>query len=248
MKCVLSLSAVLVSLAGLAHAQNDTLPVNFGIVVFPAFQALDVFGSYDALNFLALQFPMNLAVIANTLDPVSTRAVPAVMPVPEGQNPMNSNFSQTIIPTHTFDNPPEDLDVLLIPGGVGTWSTTAEFEQTVGFVANTYPHLQYLITVCTGASIAARAGVLDGRNATTNKASFAWVASWGPKVNWITHARWVVDGNIYSTSGVSAGIDGTLAFIADVYGENATEIVVNQMEYERVTNSSYDPFADIYGL
>ncbi|KAK0232819.1 class I glutamine amidotransferase-like protein [Armillaria fumosa] len=229
--------AITLAILSVLAQSNDSVPVNYGIVVFPAFQALDVFGPLDALNMLSLAFPLNLSIIAATLDPVTTKPL---------TNLVNSDFSESIVPTHTFDSPPESLDVLIVPGGLGTWAPN--LNATIDYIAATYPTLQYLITVCTGATLAARAGVLDGKNATTNKKSWEWATSQGPKVNWISHARWVVDGNIYTTSGVSAGIDGTFAFMEAVYGDNATQNVANSMEYVRETNSSWDPFAKLYVL
>lgn len=233
---VMVLAVAFAVLSVLAQSK-ESVPVNYGIVVFPAFQALDVFGPLDALNMLSFAYPLNLFIIAETLDPVTTK--------PQ-TNLVNSNFSESIVPTHTFDSPPESLDVLIVPGGLGTWASN--LNATIDYIAATYPSLQYLITVCTGATLAARAGILDGKNATTNKKSWEWATSQGPNVNWISHARWVVDGNIYTTSGVSAGIDGTFAFMEAVYGDNATETVANSMEYVRETNSSWDPFAELYGL
>ncbi|KAK0198041.1 hypothetical protein F5146DRAFT_1017985 [Armillaria mellea] len=147
---------------------------------------------------LSLAYSLDLSIIAESLNPVTTKPQSSLM------NNMNSNFSESIVPTHTFDSPPE--------------------------------------------SSRSRAGVLDGKNATTNKKSWEWATSQGPNVNWISHARWVVDGNIYTMSGVSAGIDGVFAFMEAVYGANATETVANSMEYVRETNSSWDPFAELYGL
>jgi transcriptional regulator GlxA family with amidase domain len=122
------------------------------------------------------------------------------------------------------------MEVLMIPGGGGTRSTY--LNNTLAFVAETYPKLRYLITVCTGSGLAAKAGILDGRNATTNKAAWATVTGWGPKVHWKAPARWVVDGNIWTTSGVAAGIDGTLAFVRHVYGEANYTWTWKNMEYE----------------
>ncbi|KAK0208048.1 class I glutamine amidotransferase-like protein [Desarmillaria ectypa] len=236
---VVALAAVFAVISVLAQS-NESVPINYGIVVFPAFQALDVFGPLDALKMLSFAYSLNLSIIAETLDPVTTK------PRSSQMNPMNSNFSESIVPTHTFDYPPESLDVLIVPGGLGTHAPN--LNATINYIAATYPSLQYLTTVCTGATLAARAGILDGKNATTNKKSWEWATSQGPNVNWIFHARWVVDGNIYSTSGVSAGIDGTFAFMEAVYGAEATESVANSMEYVRETNSSRDPFAELYGL
>jgi transcriptional regulator GlxA family with amidase domain len=57
-----------------------------------------------------------------------------------------------------------------------------------------------------------------------------------------------VDGNVWSSSGVSAGIDVTLAWIGDVYGEEVTRRIANGMEYTRHEDSGFDPFAELYGL
>ena len=63
------------------------------------------------------------------------------------------------------------------------------------------------MSVCTGSALLARAGVLDGLKATTNKRAFDWVRSQGPRVTWMPRARWVQDGSVFTSSGVSAGMD-----------------------------------------
>ena len=115
----------------------------------------------------------------------------------------------TIYATHTYENAPA-LDVLLVPGGAGTRAlgkvnggdTSAET-----FINNRLGQLDYLLSVCTGSVILARSGVLDGKRATTNKG--AWREVTGEvgtdKVIWVPTARWVVDGKIWTSSGVSAG-------------------------------------------
>lgn len=216
---------------------TDSVPVHFGVALFPGFQALDVFGPLDALNILAIDHTIQLHILAPTLSPVSTETF---------KNP-NSNSAQSVVPTHTYANPPEKLDVLLVPGGAGTRADEV-MAPVIAFIASVYPSLKYLVTVCTGSTIVARAGILDGRKATTNKRSWQWAVALGPKVDWVTHARWVVDGNIYTSSGVSAGIDAMLAFMEDVYGAQAAKTVAEVMEYERHTDPTQDPFADLYGL
>ncbi|KAK7457172.1 hypothetical protein VKT23_010471 [Stygiomarasmius scandens] len=239
----LGTSAFSYSSANAVSGTNTTHPVEFGFVLFPAFQALDVFGPLDALNMLSLNYSINLHLLSTTLDPVSTR-IPSTLPV----NRANSNFSESIVPTATFDNPPENLDVLLVPGGFGTRASDEELAPQINFIRDTYPSLQYLITVCTGAWLAAKAGVLDNRNATSNKAAWAGREGLGNNTNWIPHARWVQDGNVWTSSGVSAGIDVTFAWLEAVFGnETATDVSV-ELEYSRHLNASEDPFADYWGL
>ncbi|KAL2757515.1 hypothetical protein ACRALDRAFT_2099926 [Sodiomyces alcalophilus JCM 7366] len=223
-----------------ARCGNSTsTPVSFGMVLFPAFQALDVFGPLDILNLFSLSQHMNLYLIAPTLDPVST--------APVSMNPMNSSFSESVVPTHTFADPPPDLDVLFVPGGIGTRAPEPRLAEVIGYIRDVYPSLEYLISICTGAGLVARAGVLDGRNATTNKRAWAETVAHGPATNWIARARWVVDGNVWTSSGVSAGIDATLAWVGAVFGEEYAETLAIGIEHERVTDPSSDPFAEYWG-
>jgi len=74
------------------------------------------------------------------------------------------------VPTHTFTDPPVDLEVLLIPGGRGTRDEEA-MKPVVEFVRDMYSKLNYLLTVCTGSAVLARTGILDRRRATSNKKS-----------------------------------------------------------------------------
>lgn len=214
-------------------------PTRYGYVLFPGFQAIDVFGPLDALNTLSWSHNITLSLIAKTTDPVST-----VVKDP-AYNRVNSSFGESVVPTHTFETAPP-LDVLLVPGGIGT--RAPNLDEEIAFIKATYPKLHSLITVCTGAGLAARAGVLDGKKATTNKAAWASTTALGPRVKWITHARWVQDGNIWTSSGVTAGIDVLFAWLEAVYGNATATRVANSLEYERHLNSSWDPFADLYNL
>jgi len=219
---------------------SGRLPVHFGIILFPGFQALDVFGPLDALNTLAKNHAIYLHVIAETLSPVSTEP-PAGLP-----SSKTGSFNQSVLPTHTFDTAPK-LDVLIVPGGFGTRHPS--IQSSIDFVAKVYPSLQYLITVCTGSGIAGRAGVLNGKRATTNKRSFVpTTESTKNQVKWVSHARWVVDGNIWTSAGVSAGLDVIFAWIGEVYGKETAAELANVLEYDRHTDSSWDPFADLYNL
>jgi putative intracellular protease/amidase len=138
-----------------------------------------------------------------------------------------------------------DIDVLIIPGGGGT---RANMTAEIAFVKAMYPKVKYILTVCTGATIAARAGVLDGRKATTNKRAWTWATSTGPATNWVGKARWVEDGNIWSSSGVSAGSDMAYAFVSKVYGDEVADFLAKSGEYNRVLDGSDDPFAAIWDV
>ncbi|KZL77453.1 DJ-1/PfpI family protein [Colletotrichum tofieldiae] len=220
-------------------ATNTTSPpVSFGAIVFRAMDMLDIFGPLDALQLVAHNRHLNLHLIAATLDPVTTA------PQGAGTNAYNSSFWPTIQPTATFDDA-LDLDVLIVPGGPGI--RYPGLEPIVEYVKRYYPKVKYLITICTGASFAAKAGVLDGKSATTNKAAWKLITAMAPDAEWVSPARYVADGNVWSSSGVTSGLDLIIAFIKEVYGEELATKVSRIMEY--VPNAAdWDPFADINGV
>lgn len=79
------------------------------------------------------------------------------------------------MPTHTFETAPRDLEVLFVPGGKGVEAGEEVINPILDFISERNPELSYLLSVCTGAALLARAGVLDGRNATTNKVSLRYL-------------------------------------------------------------------------
>jgi transcriptional regulator GlxA family with amidase domain len=107
---------------------------------------------------------------------------------------------------------------------------------------------EIVMSVCTGASILASAGLLDGRSATTNK--MFWKSATGPYpgVRWVKSARWVDDGTIVTSSGVSAGLDMSLHVVERLFGAEKAEQVANLAEYEWHRDPSWDPFAKLHGL
>lgn len=167
---------------------------NWGVVLFRSFDGQDIFGPLEALQLLAFERQMNLYFIVENLDPVTSE------PVSAAANSKNSSFWPIILPTHTFSTAPE-LDVLLVPGGGGVQAP--DVRNITDFIADRYPSLEYLLTICVGAGLAAKSGVLDGRRATTSKSAWSIITPWGPNVDWVRQARWVVDDNIWTAAGVS---------------------------------------------
>jgi putative intracellular protease/amidase len=140
-------------------------PTKYAVALFPGFQALDVFGPLDVLNFTSKRQPMEVSLLHTSLDPVSTfvEGGPACI-------------GQSVVPTHTYETAPDDIEILLVPGGFGARNPD-NVKRVWEFVKERYPKLRYLLTVCTGSAIVAQAGILDGREATSNKRSFDWVSS-----------------------------------------------------------------------
>jgi transcriptional regulator GlxA family with amidase domain len=217
-----------------------TETTRLGVVIFPGFALLDVAGPMQFFNQLSAIRPFELSIIAKTIDPVTTKPPKATVPENKFQN-----IGEEWLPTHTFDNAPE-LDILLIPGGLGIRDETV-FNDCTLFIKKRYSSLKYLLSVCTGSTMIAAAGILDGRKATSNKYAWSFTTS-HTTVDWVKKARWVVDGNIWSSSGVAAGMDMTYAFISTVFSPDIAKQLANRMEYEPHTNPEWDPFSELWNV
>ena len=135
----------------------------------------------------------------------------------------------------------EEGEVLLIPGGMGTRTiiNDATFIEKLAEVGRKSGNV---LCVCTGSALAARAGLLDGKKATSNKKVFEWATSGHDKTEWNREARWVRDGDIYTSAGVSAGIDMALGFVTDLIGEEKADEIASRIEYHRNMDADHDIF------
>ena len=133
------------------------------------------------------------------------------------------------------------FDVLLVPGGFAARELAhdGEFIAALGELARRH---EYVIAVCTGSVLLAKTGLLDGMEATSNKLSWQWATSEALDVRWVRAARWCVSGKFYTSSGVSAGIDEALGFIADMHGRDEAQRIARTMEYVWSSDKNADLF------
>jgi transcriptional regulator GlxA family with amidase domain len=197
----------------------DTL----GALLFEGFELLDVFGPLEAFGHLAPSGKCQIIMVAERAGAV-----------PSAQGPQ-------AIADYDFANCPK-IQILLVPGGFGT-RREASNPKLIDFLQRRSAQADLVMSVCTGAGLLARAGLLDGRRATTNKQVFEWPVSQGPRVNWVRQARWVEDGKFVTSSGISAGIDMALAVIGQRFGSDTAEAIAIAMEYEWRRDPDRDPFA-----
>ena len=200
-------------------------PRTLGVVLFPDFELLDVFGPLEALAHVP---ETTIRLLAAEAGPVASAQGPRALA------------------EHSFAAAPR-LDLLLVPGGMGT-RTAVDDAPLLEWLRRRAAEAEWVTSVCTGAALLARAGLLDGRRATTNKAFFRWVAEQGPKVEWVPVARWVVDGKFATSSGVSAGIDMSLDLIVRLADLETAEAIARGMEYDWHRDATWDPFAKVWGL
>ncbi len=196
-------------------------------LVFPGFQTLDLYGP---LEMLGDHDPgsVDIKIVAETADPVAS------------YHGTRTTVDRTLQESSAYD-------LILIPGGdsapldppsaaINSWLIEAS------------EHAEYVMAVCTGTVLLATTGLLDGRRATTNKKDYVATVHHGPNVQWVPKARWVEDGKFFTSSGVTAGIDMSLAVMAKLFGQEAAEAIAVGTEYEWHQDPSWDPFAARAGL
>lgn len=192
-------------------------------MVFDDFELLDLFGPLELFGTMPKYFRIN--VIGPTADPVRSRQGPRCNP--------DSTWSETT-----------SSDILLVPGGLGTRTLVSD-PQFRGQLRRLGLAAGRVASVCTGSALLAAAGLLDGYRATSNKWAFDWVKQQGPKVDWVRTARWVEDRDRWTSSGVAAGMDMTLALIANLHGTPTAQRIADAVELEWHSDSAWDPFAAI---
>ncbi|MEM8578738.1 MAG: DJ-1/PfpI family protein [Pseudomonadota bacterium] len=197
-----------------------------GALLFPDFELLDLFGPLEMFGLLPDHF--DLTLIAETTGPV-----------PSNQK-VAAHAEVTLADAPSFD-------ILLIPGGSGT-RAEKDNPPLLDWLRGASERADLTLSVCTGSILLALAGLLDGRRATTNKLAFARLTPAYPKVHWQAQARWVEDGPIWTSSGVSAGMDMSLAVIAHLHGAQTAERVASWAEYTWHRDAAHDPFAATHGL
>jgi len=195
--------------------------MNVGVLLFEDFETLDVFG------------PVEIFGCLKDLYKISFYSLPGGLVI---------NKHGVSIATDKLENINNGVDIFLIPGGYGTRKEVNNILliDTIRQISELSTHV---LTVCTGSAMLAKTGLLNGRKATSNKKSFEWVMSTGEKVDWIRHARWVVDDKYYTSSGVSAGMDMTLGFLSDLHGKEFARKTAFQIEYTWEEDKDHDDFA-----
>jgi transcriptional regulator GlxA family with amidase domain len=190
-----------------------------GIVVFPNVEVLDFCGPYEVFT-------------ATRLDEERRREEPSpfeALLIAEHESAVVATGGLRVIPDCTLANCPP-LDILVVPGG---WGTRKEIdnESLINWVAERGEQVETLTSVCTGAMLLGRAGLLDGRRATTHWRSLDWMRETFPAVTVEDRLHVVEDGHILTSAGISAGIDMALRVVTRYSGEAVARATARHMEY-----------------
>jgi transcriptional regulator GlxA family with amidase domain len=192
-----------------------------GAILYENFELLDLYGPLEMFGNIGPDFQ--------------------IVTVSEQQGAIKSAQGPSTVAEFEFTDHP-DLNYVLVPGGLGTF-TQLNNPLILDFIRKVSATAEILMSVCSGSALFAKAGILDGKRATSNKMFFNFTAEQSGKVKWVENARWVEDDNIFTSSGVSAGIDMALSVVSKIYGHDRAEKISIMTEYEWQTDPSIDPFA-----
>lgn len=187
-----------------------------GILVFPGVEELDFVGPFEVFGLAGRQ----LAELG------SSDGVAVITASPSG-DPVICAHGLRVIPDYGLDNVPH-LDVVVVPGGRGARDQMVD-SRMLEFVVDRAKQCELVMSVCTGALILAAAGLLEGKRATTHWAALEDLDRFeGVQVK---RERFVQDGKIITSAGISAGIDAALHVVRLLFGEEIRTVVAKRLEH-----------------
>ncbi|MBK8249601.1 MAG: DJ-1/PfpI family protein [Gemmatimonadetes bacterium] len=186
-----------------------------GILIFDEVEVLDFAGPFEVFSVSGRRHQLDLF---------------RVVTVSERGQPIAARNGLLVMPTHSFANCPA-LDLVLVPGGFGT---RREMKNAVvlEWVRAAAKRAEAVLSVCTGSLVLGSAGLLDGLHATTHFLAFDELRAVAPRATIHESARYVDNGQVVCSAGVSAGIDMSLHVIRRLHGDDLAREAARYMEYE----------------
>jgi transcriptional regulator GlxA family with amidase domain len=185
----------------------------YGLLIFDDAEELDFAGPWEVFTTSAM---------------LRDQADTAVL-IAQHSRPVRCSKGMRVVPDHTLnDHPP--LDVLLVPGGMGTRREVANPAIT-GWITATSASAAWTTSVCTGALLLHEAGPARGRRVATHYAFEDTLQERGD-ITVVRDARYVVDGNLVTSQGVSAGIDMALWLVGALHGREHSRAVRRYIQYD----------------
>jgi len=190
-----------------------------GIVLFEDVEVLDFCGPFEVFS-------------ATRMNEEKRREEPSpfeVLLIAENPSPITTTGGMKVLPHYTFDSCPR-VDILVCPGG---WGTRKELKNPImlEWLRARATGVETLAAVCTGSMLLGFAGLLDGLHATTHWRSLDWMRESFPSVTVDYGKHFVQDGRVFTSAGISAGIDMALKVVANCFGEEIARATARHMEY-----------------
>lgn len=185
----------------------------FGLLIFDDAEELDFCGPWEIFTASSMLRDFSDEVVL----------------ISEHSGAVRCSKGMRVIPDHILREAPP-LDVLLVPGGYGTRREVSNAE-LISWIAEVSQKAKWVTSVCTGALLLHEAGIARGRRVATHHAFEDTLQARGD-VTVVRDARYVVDGNLVTSQGVSAGIDMALWVIGQIYGRSHARSVSRYIQYD----------------
>lgn len=191
-----------------------------GIYVFDDVEVLDFAGPYEVFTCATR---MAAKLTPDAAAPFRVRTIGATTAM------LRARAGLSVLPEADFAGA-GDIDVLIVPGGVVAAEQARP--EVIAWIAATAAKSELTASVCTGAILLAQAGLLDGQEATTHWADVEELRATFPLVRVIEQRRWIDNGAIVTSGGISAGIDMSLHLVERLAGRELALRTAHLMEYD----------------
>jgi transcriptional regulator GlxA family with amidase domain len=200
---------------------QDNLPVTVGILIFDQVEVLDVAGPFEVFSVTRLN--------EKSRREESSASPFRVLLVSEKLSQVIAIGGLRLTPDISIYNCP-NLDLLLVPGG---WGTRKEVKNDIvlKWIADMSAKTKITASVCTGSSLLGKAGLLDGRESTTHWRAFDFLREAAPKTKIRRDVLFTLTEPVFTSAGVSAGIDLALRIVSHFFGTEVGEATAQHMEY-----------------
>ncbi|MDH5609528.1 MAG: DJ-1/PfpI family protein [Cyclobacteriaceae bacterium] len=188
--------------------------IRVGIFLFNEVEVLDFAGPFEVFS---------LAASTNT-------ALCDVLTIGESGSPIKARNGLLVQPATTLHTHP-DLDVLILPGGYGAEEIEIKNKTILEWITRQSQHVKILASVCTGAFLLAECGLLNGKKATTHWMDIDRLTAEYPAIEVVRETRFVDEGQLLTSGGISAGIDMSFHIVRRLFGNEVAEQTAKRMEY-----------------
>jgi transcriptional regulator GlxA family with amidase domain len=201
------------------------LSYTIGIYLFDAVEVLDFAGPFEVFS--------TASRVASPDTPQAGKLF-EVFTVARQPGTVRARGGLGVLPDFAFADHPA-VDVLVVPGGI----VAAELarREVIGWLARTADRCALTLSICTGAFLLGAAGLLDGRSATTHWEDIADLRAMFPSIAVRERVRWIDEGRVMTSAGISAGIDLSLHAVEQLAGRELAIRTARQMEFDWVGGS-----------
>jgi len=194
-----------------------------GILIFDGVAPLDVAGPFEVFS--------RTRLVPGVESRRTEEGAPFdVFTVARTREAVTASGGLVLVPRYSFEDAPP-IHLLLVPGGFGTRPLLQDTE-TIDWIRRTAAAARKVASVCTGALLLARAGLLEGRRATTHWGAFGLLASLGRNITIDREARFV-DDSVLTSAGVASGMDLAFHVVDTLFGRDVADETAHYLEYRR---------------